>query len=160
MDNDNNKIIIKYKIKYKERIRLFGYKFIKENKNKCKLEANGIIEELKEYYENEQILNNEEVEIKLIGINDITNISYMFYGCSTLIGFKDILKLNIKNIINMNSIFYGCSSLGKLPDISMWNTNSVKDMNNLFYGCSSLKSLPDISKWKTNNVKDMNSSFY
>ena len=85
MDNDNNKILIKYKIKYKERIRLFGYKFIKGNKNKYKLEVNGIIDELNEYYENEEKLNNEEVEIKLIGINDITNISYMFYECSTLI---------------------------------------------------------------------------
>ena len=46
----------------------------------------------------------------------------------------------------MSYMFYGCKSLLSLPDISKWNTSSVDDMRRMFYGCKSLSSLPDISK--------------
>ena len=57
---------------------------------------------------------------------------------------------NINNITNISFLFYGCSSLKSKPDISKWNTNIINDISFLFYGCSSLKSIPDISKWNTN----------
>ena len=55
----------------------------------------------------------------------------------------------------MSYIFFGCSSLLSLPNISKWNTNNVTNMSHIFFGCSSLSSLPDISKWNTNNVINM-----
>ena len=51
---------------------------------------------------------------------------------------------------NMSYIFYECSSLSSLPDISNWDTKNVTDMIYMFRGCSSLNSLPDISKWELN----------
>jgi len=43
--------------------------------------------------------NNNELKIKLKGIDNINDMSYMFYECS---------------------------SLSSLPDISKWNTDNVK----------------------------------
>ena len=63
---------------------------------------------------------------------------------------KDKLEIKLKGIDNVNDmsyIFDGCSSLLSLPDISKWNTNNITDMSDMFYECSSLISLPDISKW-------------
>jgi len=45
---------------------------------------------------------------------------------------KNKLKIKLKgldNITNMSDIFYECSSLLSLPDISKWNTNNITNMN-------------------------------
>ena len=68
--------------------------------------------------------------------------------------FISKFKYNYINVTDMSYMFYGCSSLISLPDISKWNTNNVTDMNYMFYECSSLITLPDISKWNTNKVID------
>ena len=53
---------------------------------------------------------------------------------------------NFNNISDMSYLFWGCKSLISLPDISKWNISNVKYMNGMFSGCESLISLPDISK--------------
>jgi len=155
-----NEIKIIYKINDNGKIQLFGEKFVERNKNNCKIIINGKEEELKKYklfpLFNKKIDN---LEIKLKGIMNITNMSDMFYECSSLLSLPDISKWNTNNVTNMSSLFYGCKSLSSLPDISKWNTNNVKDMSFLFYKCSSLLSLPDISKWNTNNVTNMSFMF-
>jgi len=93
-------------------------------------------------------------------ISNITNIRYIFSNCYSLQTLPDISKWNISNVINMKGIFYGCSSLSYLPDISKWDTSNVIEMEELFYYCSSISHLPDISKWNTSNVKNMKGIFY
>ena len=159
-NKDNNDIItIIYKIEKKViEVRLFGQNFIKNNKDKCKY-----IYEDKEYEleENFKLSNydKDKLEIKLKGINNITDMSYMFSWCLSLSSLPDISKWNTSNVTNMSFMFYNCSILSSLPDISKWNTNNVIDMSYMFNNCRSLLSLPDISKWKTNNVRNMNFMF-
>ena len=92
---------------------------------------------------------NNKLEIKLKGINHVTNMSDLFNGCSTLSSLPDISKWETSNITNMSGMFTTCSSLSSLPDISKWNTNNVTNMSGMFNGCSSLSSLPDISRWNS-----------
>ena len=78
---------------YKEDvIRIFGKYFVKQNKNKCKIIYNNKKYKLKEYFD--QIDNNynskiKEIKIKLIGINHITNMKEMFYGCYHLTSLSE-----------------------------------------------------------------------
>ena len=58
-----------------------------------------------------------------------------------LSSLSDISKWNTKNIIDMSYLFFGCLSLISLPDISKWNTNNVTNMKGIFEGCSSISSL-------------------
>ena len=67
--------------------------------------------------------NEEKLKINLIGIKNVTNMSYMFSDCSSLLSLPDISYLNTNNVTNMCGMFYGCSSLSSLPDILNWNTN-------------------------------------
>ena len=99
-------------------------KFVENNKDKCKI-----------IYDNKEYELKEELEIK----NKNESILY-------------IKLLNINNITNIGYMFYGCSSLSSLPDISKWNTNNVTNIGYMFVRCSSLSSLPNISKWNINNV--------
>ena len=147
---NNNEINIIYKIDDKK-VKIFGSEFVKNNKKNCE-----IIYEDKEYELNEyfNIPNNikDELKIKLRGINDIINMSCIFYECSSLLSIPDISKWNTSNIINMSYLFGKCEKIENIPDISNWNTSNVKYMQGIFMGCKSLKLLPDISKWDTSNV--------
>ena len=97
--------------------------------------------------------------ISNIQLNEITDMSYLFFGCSSLISLPDIIKLNTSKVKNMSYMFYGCSSLISLPDISLWDTSNVLYMNNMFDKYSKLIVFPYISKWNISNVKDISYLF-
>jgi surface protein len=46
-----------------------------------------------------------------------TDLSYMFYECSSLISISGLSKLNISNIINLAGMFENCYSLVEINDI-------------------------------------------
>jgi len=121
--NENDSIIL-YKISDKK-IRIFGQTFISNNQNKIKLEIEGKNYELMEYYNVNDKNNKEVLEVKIKGIENATDMSYMFYGCSSLLNLSDIFKTNISKIIDMRYMFGGCSSLSNIPDISKLNTSKV-----------------------------------
>ena len=159
MNDKNMEILIKYKPKKdnEEKVRIFGKNFVNNNIHKCKIIYKEEEYELKEYLKDIDIFydNKEEFEIKLKGINNITNMSFMFYECNSLSSLPDISKWNTSNVNNMSYMFSECKSLSSLPDISKWNTSNVNDMSFMFSECNSLSSLPDISKWDTSNVNSM-----
>ena len=138
-----DEINIIYKAKEKE-IKLFDEDFVKNNKNNCRLIINGKEQDLKEKYTFGLFSTKKEVlEIKLKGITNITNMSGMFNGCSSLSSLPDISKWNTSNVTNMSGMFYGCSSLSSLPDISKWNTSNVTDMRNMFDRCKDSLNIPE-----------------
>ena len=139
---DENDSIIIYKI-CDNKIRIFGQTFINNNLNKIRLEINGEDYELMEYYEVKNKNDKKLLEVKIKGIENFTDMSYMFYGCSSLLNLPDISKWNISKVTDMRYMFGGCSSLLNLPDISKWNTSKVTNMECIFYECSSLPNLPD-----------------
>ena len=156
----NDEINIIYKNVYSDTI-LFGYEFVKYNKNICKIRFNGNDHDLSSLYQesfNIKLINN-LFKIKLKGVKNITNISYMFNECSSLYSIPDIIIWNTKKVTDMKYLFCGCKSLQSLPDISNWDTKNVVDMSNIFSGCQSLISLPDISNWDTKKVIDMSYLF-
>ena len=169
-----DEIVIKYKIGENNKIKLFGKNFATSNKQYCKIKINNEEKELIDCFDKEIIgnipikkenkLNNEQsvdfIEIKLTGINNISNLSCMFYGCDTLIEIPDLQKLNTLNITNIDFMFYECESLISLSNISNWNTSNITNMNSIFYGCKSLEKLPDISKWNISKVKYMSYLFF
>ena len=138
----------------KNEIKIFDSKFVAKNINKCKFIYEGKEYDLQEYL-NIGNKNDELLEIKLKYINNVTDMSYIFYNCPSLISLPDISGWNTNKIINMSSVFYRCLSLSNLNRISKWDTSNVTDMSFMFSSCYSLTSLPDISKWNLNNVNNM-----
>ena len=136
-EKDISEINIIYDINIQSHVRIFGSEFVKNNKNICKMIIDNKEYELEEKY-NVKGNNNKNLKIKLKGFSNVTNMSYMFSDCSSLLSLPDISKWNTSNIKNMNEIFYNCKSLSSLPDISQWNTSNVNDMSHMFCWCSSL----------------------
>ena len=94
----------------KEDINIFGEEFVKNNKNICKMIIDNKEYAISEKY-NIKTYKKNKLKIKLKGFDNINDMTYMFYGCS---------------------------SLSSLPDISKWNTNNVFDIYDMFFGCSNI----------------------
>ena len=156
-NKENNEIAIEYQIK-NEKIKLFGSSFVKNNKDKCLIKYKEKEYDLLKYFDS-NLAKDRTLIIKLIGVNNITDMSCMFKGCSNLIGLPDISQFKTTKITDMSYAFSDCINLYKLPDISNWDISNVVNMSHMFDGCVSLESLPDISKWETKNVVYINSIF-
>ena len=109
--------------------------------------------------------------------NQITDMSYMFAGCTNLTGVS-LWKLDTSNVTTMENMFSGCTNLrsykeeGYLDDegyteynffevgvfIENFNVKNVKTMKNMFYNCSNLNEL-DVSKWEIYELTNANSMF-
>lgn len=88
--------------------------------------------------------------IKYNDTENVTDMSFMFYGCTNL---QTIPLLNTSKVTNMESMFLSCSNLQTIPQL---NTSKVTRMWETFAGCSSLQTIPQLN---TSNVTDMGSMF-
>ena len=91
-----------------------------------------------------------------INTANVTNMGYMFYGCSALESL-DLSSFNTANVTNMAFMFSGCQKLTSL-NVSSFNTANVTNMASMFSGCQKLTSL-NVSSFNTANVILMNGMF-
>ena len=169
MRNENTEIEMKYNFKKditnQEKLfsQFLGKEFINNNIYKCKIINDEKIFELSENLLNlfsmGYLENAYEFKFKLRGINNITDMGYMFNGCKEFYSLPDISKINTINITNMKFLFAGCRSMKELPDISIFNTSNVINMECMFTFCSLLTYLPDISKWNISKVFNLSHMF-
>ena len=95
--------------------------------------------------------------LKYLNTANVTDMSFMFHGCSALKSL-DLTNFNTAKVTNMDNMFYRCSTLTSL-DLKNFNTAEVTNMYHMFYGCSALESL-NLTNFNTANVTDMNHMFY
>ena len=86
-----------------------------------------------------------------IDSSQVTNMSYMFYGCRALTTVPD---MDTSQVTTMQSMFYNCRALTTVPDM---DTSQVTDMQSMFYNCRALTTVPDMD---TSQVTNMSSMFY
>ena len=153
-EETNDEIVMKYHIsKNDKKINIFGTEFVKKNKYLCKIINDNKEYELTDDFEIENN-NNNYLEIKLKGLKNITDMSHMFYNCSSLLSVINKDNFDFKNINNMSSAFLGCSLLNSLSTFKEINTSNVTNMSFLFSLCSKLD-LSFVNNWDTSNVTDM-----
>ena len=83
-------------------------------------------------------INNEieNLEIYSNGIKKDFTLKYQFH----VKGKESLILIFRENMTNMSYMFYKCSSLTSL-NLSNFNTNNVNNMSYMFFNCSSLNSL-------------------
>ena len=159
-NNPNDEITLIYQ-KTKDsdtKINIFGKNFVDNNKDKCKILVNDKEQELVESIDTP---NNNEFYIKLRGIKNITDTSYIFKDCVGLIALPDIGKWDVTNINNMEGLFWKCWNLIYISNnISKWNTINLQNIHGMFFGCVNILYLPDISNWNTNNLESITELFH
>ena len=79
-------------------------------------------------------LSTNVVEVLGANTTGITNMRYMFAGCSSL---TTVPLFNTSNVTEMRDMFAGCSSLTTVP---LFNTSNVTNMGSAFYNCRNVQS--------------------
>ena len=156
-----------YLLNKPEKLKLVDEEFIKNiNNDDVSLSYDDIDFSVTEYITNDIIFKDlavskkaTKIEFKIKNAELLTDLSYMFYNCSSLYSVSGFNEFDINIIKNMNSMFYGCSNLVSLPDIGDLNVSNVTDMSCLFYGCKSLSNLIGIDKWDVSKVTNMSYFF-
>ncbi len=131
----------------------------KDNNITFKIYSNGLLEVTGTgNYGSDYPLNDykEYISKAKINVQNITNLSHLFYDCTKL-SIVDLSELDTSSVINMSYMFDGCESLESL-DLNKPDTSNVKDMSHMFDGCKSLKTV-DLSSLDTSNVSNMSFMF-
>ena len=84
-------------------------------------------------------------------VNEINNVTILFFRCNSLISL-DLRTFSTSKVEEMQNMFYECISL-KYLDVSSFNTSLVKNMGNMFGFCRSITSL-DLSNFDTSSVSN------
>ena len=101
--------------------------------------------------------------------SNVTDMSYLFFGCKNLSDISALSNWNTKNVTTMQGMFAGfigdeyptpthvpgCEGLTNLDKLSDWDTSNVTDMSYLFFGCKNLENLAGLKNWNTSKVTNM-----
>ena len=157
MTSKNEEIEIIYNIYNDSKIKIFDNRFIKNNIYKCKIIYKNNEYDLCEYINDiDNSYNNKgNIKLKLKGINNITNMSYMFYECNSLSSLPNISNLDTSKVINMSHMFYECISLSPKPNIYQWNTSKLINKNNLFDDSNPIPSQTILLQNNQNNISNL-----
>ena len=86
-------------------------------------------------------LNLKEIK-EFFKLDNIKDISFLFYNCSNLKALPEKLNFKTINLKEVRAMFYKCKSLEKIPDMSTWNFNKVKNMSYMFFCCEKINNIP------------------
>ena len=159
------KYLSNIKFAKQNRIKLFGKIFCENNKDNCFFVINEKEYPLFEYYTlTKNDMKISELEVKLIQINPLKDMSYMFHSEEDdpiyLSEISSIKNWDTSKVIDMSNLFYNCTSLKSIQGISIWDTSSLTKTTNLFSNCINLTSIDDISKWKMDETINISKMFY
>ena len=87
-----------------------------------------------------------------------TSCYHWFSACENLTTIEGIEYLNTEKVTNMSDMFYHCSTLTSL-DLSNFNTAKVTNMEEMFIGCSALTTIYVSDKFVTDHVTNGSNMF-
>ena len=85
---------------------------------------------------------------------EVTNMSYMFRGCSAF--NQSVANFNTAKVTNVASVFYGCTVFNQ--SLANFNTAKVTNMASMFHNCSAFNQ--SVANFNTAEVTDMSSMFH
>ncbi len=89
-------------------------------------------------------------------LKEVSDLSYMFGRCASLIGNSAFGDWDISGITNMSNLFAGASSFNN-EGVITWNTSNVTNMSNTFNGGGVFNQ--NIGSWDTSKVERMEAMF-
>ena len=128
-----------YEINYKpvkslnDKIKILDQRFIRNNKNLCKIYYKNEFYDLKEYFEEIDSNYNHKDQFKFILCmdNNINNMSYIFNSCDSLISIQEKINLNCEEI-NSKPLINDLNSSVLKVDKSNMNINIDSFIKNIY----------------------------
>lgn len=104
------------------------------------------------------LYNCTSIDLTLLDTSNVTDMSYMFYNCSSLTSL-DLGNLDTSNVTNMLAMFYSCTTITTI-DLSSFDTSNVEYMGDMFCNCDELTTIIASNTFVTTNVIDSSQMFY
>ena len=152
----NNRFHIYFNDDYENEMKKNFVNFNKEKVKKVKIIIDNEIKSFSKLFE--ECICIEKINFIKFNRKDITDMSSMFDGCSSLKEINFNNNFHTDKVTNMSRMFFECSSLKKL-NLNNFNTKNVIYMEGMFEGCTSLKEL-NLASFNTNKVTSMFRMFY
>ena len=150
-----NEFNLIYNTKIEGKYLILGKNFIKNNKNNIEVITNDKQTPLK--YKSLLNKGNNNIKIKIKG--KLTNLEYMFYGCTSLKDIGDLKLLDTRGITSVANMFNGCSSLNDITALMNWDVSDCKNFSYMFSECSSLSDIKPLLLWNISNDKNIKGMF-
>ena len=100
----------------------------------------------------------ENLDLSYCTTINVTNMAFMFNGCSKLKRIIGLDKFITNKVHDMKLMFSQCKELESI-DLSNFDTSNVTDISGMFNGCNKLKKIFGMNNFKTNNVINMKGLF-
>jgi surface protein len=100
-------------------------------------------------------MNMDVVATDAPNLSNVTSMSGIFAGCTSLVGNSSFSSWNTTNIITMSQAFYGANLFNQ--DIGNWDVSNVINLYGMFLGAKSFNQ--PLGDWNTSNVQDMRYMF-
>ncbi len=99
------------------------------------------------------------VDLSGFDTGNVTDMSYMFSGCTALSSISGLGGFDTSMVVNMSFMFYECEALTSL-DLSSFDTSCVTDMSSMFNECFLLETIYASPSFVTGRVSSSTSMFY
>ena len=105
-----------------------------------------------------QCVNLKNLDLTNLNTTNVTDMSYMFYGCNSLSNITFGEKFNTEKVTDMRYMFAGNLTMVSL-DLSNFDTSNVTNMTGMFYSCHDLSNIVFGERFNTEKVTDMTYMF-
>lgn len=132
-----NKINLIYYAKSAGVYEIFGEGFVIKNENNTDLIING--KESALVHECELKEGDNIITLKLK--NDLTYLSFMFMGCSSLKNIEELKYLDVRKSKYLEFMFSYCSLISDISPLRYWDVSNCQRFKGMFAGCTSLTNI-------------------
>ena len=87
-------------------------------------------------------------------LSNVTDMSYMFYGCSSL--NQSINNWDVSNVTDMSLLFYGATLFNQ--PLNNWDVSNVTSMTNMFNNATAFNQ--SLNDWDVSSVEALSWMFY
>ena len=99
-------------------------------------------------------LKNIDFDDNSIDTSRVTDMSYMFTNCSSLL-LLDLSQFNTVKVADMSNMFSGCSQTNTIYVSALWNTSNVTSSSNMFDKCTNIEGYYSIKYNSSKTDKSM-----
>ena len=150
-----NKINLTYYAKSTGIYEIFGEIFVLRNQNNIDLFINGKESELINVCELKEGDNIITLKIK----NDLTYLSFMFSGCSSLKNIEELKYLDVRKAQHLEYMLSDCILLTDINPLRYWDVSNCQRFKGMFAGCRTLSNINPLANWNVSKGSDFAERF-
>jgi surface protein len=107
-----------------------------------------------------EILRNiKSIDTSMLDTSAVTDMSYMFAGCSSLSNVDGLANWDVSETTDMRWLFDHCTHLVNIDGLANWDVSNVTETEEMFCCCDKITDFSALAKWNVGWVSNMRGMF-